>query len=91
VRGQLEPQPTYVSYDQDTWMDLQNYAARDWSELLTLWYAYNRHLLHLMRTVKIEALEHGFQNQNFTLEFLMRDYIRHCEHHLAQILLASQG
>jgi len=97
VRGQLEPQPTYTSYNQNAWMDLQNYAARDWNELLTLWHTYNRHLLHLMKTVRIEALEHVFQMpvgvpnaktdgvSAVTLEFLMRDYVRHCEHHLAQI------
>lgn len=102
VRGQLEPQPTYDFYDQNAWMDLQNYAARDWSELLTFWHAYNRHLLHLMKTVKPETLEHVFQMPTgvpnaktdgvsaVTLEFLMRDYVRHLEHHLVQIFPTSE-
>jgi len=89
VRGQLEYSPPFQGYAQNEWVDLQAYSLRDWSELLTLWYAYNRHLLHLMNSVKIEALEHVFQNQDFTLDVVMRDYVRHLEHHLAQIFTTS--
>ncbi len=85
VRGQLEQNPPFQGYAQNEWVDVQGYAAREWSELFTLWHAYNCHLLHLMRTVKPESLEHKFQGQDFTLKLVMRDYVRHLEHHLGQI------
>lgn len=90
VRGQLEQNPPFQGYAQNEWVDLQSYSSRDWSELLTLWHAYNRHLLHLVRTVKPETLEHVFQNQDFSLDVVMRDYVRHLEHHLAQIFFTPE-
>ena len=101
VRGQLEQNSVYVPYSQNEWVNLQNYGARGWVELLTLWEAYNRHLFHLMQTAQTPALEHVFQMSTsvsndktdgisaVTVKFLMRDYVRHLEHHLAQILSTS--
>jgi hypothetical protein len=72
-------------YEQDKWVDAQSYNSRPWSELLWLWTAYNEHLAHLMETVPDGALTHTCRvggADPVTLEFLMRDYVRHLEHHI---------
>jgi hypothetical protein len=103
VRGQLEQNSIYVPYSQNEWVELQNYGARGWEELLSFWEAYNRHLFHLIKTAQTPALEHIFQMpvgvpnaktdgvSAVTVEFLMRDYVRHLEHHLAQIFSLSSA
>ena len=72
-------------YEQARWVESQSYNSRPWSELLWLWAAYNEHLAHLMETVPADALTHTCRldgGDPLTLEFLMRDYVRHLEHHI---------
>jgi hypothetical protein len=79
----------FVGYEQNHWVDSQNYITRDWIELIEFWRAYNLHLAHviantdpalLANTITVE--DHG----TFTLEFIMGDYVEHMIHHLLQIL-----
>lgn len=85
VRGQLEPQPPFWGYAQDAWVEVERWDTRGWPEVVTLWEAYNRHLLHLMRHAQPDALERVFVGTGYTLGLILRDYVRHCEHHLEQI------
>jgi hypothetical protein len=74
-------------YDQDDWVKIQHYNERSWKDLITLWQAYNTHLLHVMRHVKSSSLENTaiFPDAGtFTLKFIMLDYVVHLEHHLRQ-------
>ena len=76
-------------YDQDAWVASQAYRSRPWTELLALWEALNRHLVHVMAHVPPERL--GTEcligdNPPATLEWWMTDYTRHLNHHLAKIL-----
>jgi hypothetical protein len=91
VRVQLYEGLTLPGYAQDDWVAVQHYQSQPWSQLIELWLAYNRHLLHLMRRVPQQKLGHTFEvgdSGPITLGFLMADYVRHLEHHLAQIVLA---
>ena len=76
------------AYQQNDWVRTQNYAGRDWRDLVELWLAFNRHLAHVMRHTDPAAIGHVWQapGAEYTLEFLIEDYLRH---HLAQILAAS--
>jgi hypothetical protein len=91
VRAQLSPSVDSPGYDQENWVAVQNYAAEPWPDLIQLWLLFNRHLLHVMRTVRKDALDtpisiHG--DAPVPLSFVMIDYVRHLEHHLKQILSA---
>ena len=85
VRLVLDETVDLPGYDQARWVDMQAYNSRSWSELLWLWVAYNEHLAHLMEIVPESALSHTCRiggGDPVTLEFLMRDYVRHLEHHI---------
>ena len=56
VRGQIFPSVADPSYDQENWVAAQHYIDEPWPDLVQLWTALNRHLLHLMRTVRESAL-----------------------------------
>ena len=81
----LNPQVTHPGYEQDGWVNSQRYQERQWSKLLALWAAYNAHLAHVIRSVPQNALANECRiagGSPVTLEFLMRDYVAHLEHHL---------
>ena len=87
VRLQLQPELTLPGYDQDNWVRLNQYQQTPWSDLVTLWSAYNRHLATVIASLDDEALGHVWHSSDgdVTLEFIAIDYVRHLQHHLKQI------
>jgi hypothetical protein len=77
----------WPGYEQDYWVVAGRYRTREWLELVELWVAANRHLAHTMEAVPAAALGTPctIGGEAGTLEWWMRDYIRHMRHHLAQI------
>jgi hypothetical protein len=100
VVGQLKDDLVFAGYDQDGWVRTNHYQERAWSDLVQLWRSYNLHLHHLMMHADQAKLStpctlHTLQEIAFktvpkaepvTLEYLMKDYVDHLKHHLAQIL-----
>jgi DinB superfamily len=88
VRAQIFPSVADPGYDQDNWVAVQNYAAEPWPDLIQLWLLFNRHLLHVMRTVREDALDTPTSIRGAApvpLSHVMIDYVRHLERHLEQI------
>ena len=84
----LNRQVNHPGYEQDGWVTSQRYQERPWNELLALWSAYNAHLAHLIRSVPQSALANECRiagGDPVTLDFLMRDYVVHLEHHLGSL------
>jgi len=88
VRLQLAPTLEMPSYEQNGWVSSQNYAGRSWRDLVELWLVYNRHLVHVIRHADPAAAGHIWKanGKDTGLQFLIEDYLRHLNHHLAQIL-----
>jgi DinB family protein len=105
VLAQMKDDLVFPGYDQDRWVQIQNYQQASWSQLVDLWRAYNLHLLHVMASAPKEKLQqlcaqHSLQAIAFetvattepaTLEYLMKDYVVHLKHHLKQILDGAHG
>jgi len=99
VLGQLKDDLIFPGYDQNGWVRTNHYQERPWSDLIELWRAYNYHLHHLMshanqaklntpctlHTLQEIAFKTVPQSEPVTLEYLMKDYVDHLKHHLAQI------
>ena len=104
VVGQLKNDLVFPGYDQNDWVTTNHYQQRPWSELIELWRAYNLHLHHVMSNADEAKLNtprtlHSLQEIAFktvpqsepvTLEYLMKDYVDHLKHHLAQVF-GDQG
>ena len=76
------------AYAQDEWVRRQAYAEEPLSAIVDLWAAWNRHLAHVMARIPAEDLAAPCrigENPPVTLEFIVKDYVRHLEHHLRQI------
>ena len=87
MRLQLQAEISLPGYDQDDWVRLNRYQQRTWNEIVTLWSAYNRHLASVIESLDHSALGHVWHapDGDVTLEFIASDYVRHLQHHLAQI------
>src|SRR5258708_26579366 len=100
VLAQIKDDLVFPGYEQNSWVTIQHYQQAPWSQLVDLWRAYNRHLLHVMALAPADQLtkrcvRHSLQTIAFetvsesepaTLEYLMKDYVVHLKHHLSQIL-----
>jgi hypothetical protein len=87
MRLQLQPEISLPGYDQDNWVRLNRYQHSPWSDIVTLWSAYNRHLATVIESLDEGALGHVWHSPDgdVTLEFIATDYVRHLKHHLTQI------
>lgn len=89
VRTMAADGVSFVGYDQNHWVGSQKYADAKWLDLIEFWKAYNLHLARIMESVEPRLLANTISIESsgpFTLEFIMKDYIEHLLHHLAQIL-----
>ena len=99
VRAQLHDDLIFPGYDQDAWVRVQDYMSSDWVALVALWRRYNHHLAHVIERIDEHAATRQRARHNFdeiawkpvpksepvTLEYFVRDYVDHLNHHLSQI------
>lgn len=87
LRGQVQPGFSLL-YPQDDFVELNAYAERSFSDLLALWLAFNRQLLHAAERIPAEKLDNlcgQGDDEDWTLRFRIIDYVAHMQHHLSQI------
>jgi len=86
VRGQFEEVPL-ISYDQMEWNRCSRYDQFDTKQLISFWASYNLQLATLVSLIPEEDLQRKCNNgkEEHTLAWLFEDYVRHLEHHLAQM------
>ena len=99
VRAQFTDELVFPGYEQQQWVAAQHYQQASWPSLIELWLNYNRHLLHLISHIPetkltTERRVHNLDriawrcvstDEPVTLEYFIRDYIGHLQHHLRQI------
>lgn len=86
VRGQFQNTPT-ITYDQNNWNKCSYHQEIDGKQIINFWTVYNKQLLEIIKRIPQEKLENTVQTENLhSLEFLIKDYVAHLEHHLRQIV-----
>lgn len=102
VRARFQEDLVFPGYDQNAWVAAQRYQGAGWTDLVALWRTYNLHLARVMETTPEAELARPRRRHNLheiawrtvpaaepaTLEYFMRDYAGHMEHHLAQAGIA---
>ncbi len=100
LRAQQTDAMTGLPYDQDFWVQQQQYRSANWPELVQLWASFNRLIARLMEATPHDRLfskrtEHNLDRIAFktvpateaiTLHYFMVDYLAHLEHHLTAVL-----
>jgi len=80
----------FPTYDQDEWVRIQRYNEMSWSFLVKFWSAYNSHLSHIIECIPEDAESSPCnigKGEPVTLEFVVRDYLRHLQHHLKDMII----
>ena len=89
----------FEGYDQNRSVTIQNYQNRNWLELVELWQSINVHIDGLLEEIPAHILIkkhniHNFdvicfsplpKNKIATIQYLIEDYVKHTDHHIAQI------
>ncbi|MBK8229517.1 MAG: DinB family protein [Candidatus Eisenbacteria bacterium] len=89
VRARIDGELRFPAYQQNAWVASQGYGDADWRELVPLWAALNRHLARAIELLPENALSSVVRigdSEPVTLGWMVEDYVRHLDHHLAQIL-----
>jgi hypothetical protein len=88
VRATLQESLDFPGYEQDGCVRVQAPQEADWGLLVSLWAAYNRYLAHVIAHLPESKLSTACRigsGEVVTLDFLVKDYLRHLVHHLQQI------
>lgn len=96
VKVQYEEQPFVIqSYSQNQWVILQKYQERPLDEILNLFLSLNKQIINTISNISKERLSNLCDigdNQQKTLEWLVKDYLKHMEHHINnQILIKNNA
>jgi hypothetical protein len=87
VRLQIDNNITLPKYKQDEWVAVQHWQQKEWSSIITLWKLYNEHITYIFKHIDESKLSNTMTlgDSNYTLQFLIDDYVDHMEHHLKQV------
>nr|MBC9202512.1 DinB family protein [Paenibacillus sp. PL91] len=89
VSAQYEIQPyTVIKYAQNQWVELMDYQNLPIDHILNLWLSLNKQIAEVISKIpedKLKNLCEIGEEQTVTLEWMIKDYIDHLEHHLKQI------
>ncbi|MCV9933764.1 DinB family protein [Flavobacterium sp. LS1R47] len=83
------PKPyNHRPYNQNDLVTINQYQTMDTDELIQLWYSINKQIIRLFKSVDEKALDYEIRLSDgsiINLDFLMKDYVDHLEHHINQI------
>ncbi|WP_310585002.1 DinB family protein [Deinococcus sp.] len=87
VRAGAENGLALPGYDQNVWAAAGGYQQYPWTELVTLWTAYQTQFAHVIGGLTPEQRAHTLSigGEAVTLGFVATDDVRHQPHHLAQV------
>lgn len=88
VRAQQTDVVMLPGYEQNHWVESQGYQDADWPHLVALWTHLNLHLADVITRVppaKYTVRCVIGDSEPLTLEAIVIDYLRHLQHHIAQI------
>lgn len=93
VAGQYEQEPNIV-YDQDFWVNTNDYQHIKDSEVIELWRLMNERIVVTLKNMPSENYNRtcntGKSSPSIhTLQWLASDYVKHLKHHLNQIIAGS--
>jgi hypothetical protein len=93
VRACTNDAADFPAYNQMDWVRVQQYNKSEWGGLVELWAAFNYHLSDLIERIPEEFLSASVnigKEEPVSLEFVIRDYLRHLRHHMTDLLASEK-
>jgi hypothetical protein len=90
ICGQYESEPPYIVYQQDFWVDSNQYQTTPAADIVMLWRLLNLRICAVLGSMP-DAKRASLCNTGelHTLEWLAADYVKHLKHHINQIIPGS--
>lgn len=88
IRAQQPGELSFPKYDQNEWVERAGYQDQEWRDVVELWWLYNKGLASVILRIpegRMSAVCTITPYEPCTLEFLVRDYLDHLNHHLGKI------
>lgn len=87
VRLQIDDHVQLPKYKQDEWVAVQHWQEKEWNEIIALWQLYNEHIAFIFQHTDASKLPNTVTlgDTDYTLQFIIVDYVDHMEHHLKQV------
>jgi hypothetical protein len=99
VLMQLQNNLIFEGYDQDKWVQMQQYWQRDWKDLLNTWAVLNKNIVFILENVNPGLWQRNFsvhnlhkiawqkvpENEPAMISYFVKDYFGHIVHHMKQI------
>lgn len=90
ITGQYEASPPRITYQQDFWVNSNDYQNMKKEEIILLWKLMNQRVIRVLETMPAGQYTKTCDTGSLrTLEWLAADYVLHMKHHLNQILSGS--
>ena len=89
VRAAYNAAADFPPYDQNKWVEIQQYQEMPWADLIELFACYNHQLSRVVASFPSEALGNPVnigKAEKVTVQFVITDYLRHLKHHLVRVL-----
>jgi hypothetical protein len=87
---QYESTPPVITYQQDFWVNVNQYQAMKRQDIMQLWGLLNERICVVLEDMP--AANHAKEcntGELHSLEWLAADYVRHLKHHINQIISGS--
>jgi hypothetical protein len=90
ITAQYEVTPPHLVYQQNFWVDANQYQSSKKEDVILLWKLMNERIVAVLLSMSAENYTRECHTGELhTLEWLAADYVRHLKHHLNQIIPAS--
>ena len=90
ICGQYEDEPPFITYQQDFWVESNNYQQMDRQEIVQLWQMMNRRICAVLENMPEENYGRQCNTGKLdSLQWLAADYVKHMKHHINQIISGS--
>lgn len=92
--GQYEKTPPKINYDQDFWVQANDYQNMKKDDVISLWILMNQRVRVILSNMPAERYhflcDTGKEKESIhSLQWLAEDYVKHMKHHLNQIFPGS--
>ena len=96
IVGQYEPQPPNIVYDQNFWVNANQYQNMTSMDVIVMWMLVNFRICEVLENMpeanySKQCNTGKGEPQLYSLEWLAADYVKHMKHHINQIIPGSFG
>lgn len=90
IVGQYESQPPLITYQQDFWVESNQYQSMNSADIVQLWKLLNLRICSVLESMPESNYTKECNTGSLhSMQWLASDYLKHLKHHMNQIISGS--